>query len=84
MTGTTTAIVGARVIPVETDPVDNGTVLLEAGKIVAIEGPGFSAPDGAEVIDATGKWVLPGFIDAHAHVGVHEEAEGWPARTRTR
>ena len=29
------------------------------------------------MIDAAGKWVLPGFIDAHAHVGVHEEAEGW-------
>ena len=34
-------------------------------------------PDGADVVDAAGKWVLPGFIDAHAHVGVHEEAEGW-------
>jgi imidazolonepropionase-like amidohydrolase len=34
-------------------------------------------PDGADVVDATGKWVLPGFIDAHAHAGVSEEAEGW-------
>ena len=34
-------------------------------------------PAGATVVDATGKWVLPGFIDAHAHAGVHEEAEGW-------
>jgi imidazolonepropionase-like amidohydrolase len=28
-------------------------------------------------VDAAGAWVLPGFIDAHAHVGVSEEAEGW-------
>src|ERR1700751_3356114 len=40
-------------------------------------GPGFTPPDGAQIVDATGKWVLPGFIDAHAHLGVHEEAEGW-------
>ena len=31
----------------------------------------------AAVIDAQGRWVLPGFIDAHTHVGLHEEAEGW-------
>ena len=37
----------------------------------------FPVPAGAEVIDAAGKWVLPGFIDAHAHAGVSEEAEGW-------
>jgi imidazolonepropionase-like amidohydrolase len=74
------AIVGARVVPVEGEPIDGGTVLLEAGKIAAIEGPGFTVPDGAEVVDATGKWVLPGFIDAHTHVGVAEEAEGWAGR----
>jgi imidazolonepropionase-like amidohydrolase len=28
------------------------------------------------VIDTTGKWVLPGFIEAHGHVGIHEEANG--------
>jgi len=77
VTGMITAIVGGRVVPVEAEPIDGGTVLLDAGKIVAVEGPGYQVPDGAEVIDATGKWVLPGFIDAHAHVGVHEEAEGW-------
>ena len=71
---------GARVVPVEGEPVDAGTVLLDAGKIVAVEGRGFGVPDDAEVVDATGKWVLPGFIDAHAHVGLAEEAEGWAGR----
>ena len=72
-----TAIAGGRVMPVEGEPIEGGTVLLRDGKIVAVEGPGFAVPDGADVVDATGKWVLPGFIDAHAHVGVAEEAEGW-------
>src|SRR5580658_761623 len=72
-----TAIVGARVIPVTGEPIDGGTVLFDAGKIVAVEGPGFAVPADAEVVDGAGKWVLPGFIDAHAHLGLHEEAEGW-------
>ncbi len=73
----TIAITGGRVVPIEGDPVDGGTVLLRDGKIAAVEGPGFTVPDGADVVDAAGKWVLPGFIDAHAHAGVSEEAEGW-------
>ena len=72
-----TAIVGGRVVPIEGEPIDGGTVLLRDGKIAAVEGPGFAPPAGTDVVDAAGKWVLPGFIDAHAHLGVHEEAEGW-------
>jgi imidazolonepropionase-like amidohydrolase len=75
-----TAIVGGRVIPVVSEPIDGGTILLDAGKIVTIGGPDLPVPAGAEVVNATGKWVLPGFIDAHAHVGLHEEAEGWAGR----
>jgi imidazolonepropionase-like amidohydrolase len=77
VTETSIAITGGRVVPIEGDPVDGGTVLLRDGKIAAVEGPGFTVPDGVDVVDATGKWVLPGFIDAHAHAGVSEEAEGW-------
>ncbi len=77
-TGTAgTAIVGGRVVPVEGEPLVGGVVLLRDGKIAAVEGAGFAVPPGVDVVDATGKWVLPGFIDAHAHAGVHEEAEGW-------
>ena len=68
---------GGRVVPVEGEPIEGGTILLRDGKIAAVERPGFAVPPGTEVIDATGKWVLPGFIDAHAHAGVAEEAEGW-------
>ena len=74
---TATAIVGGRVVPIEGEPIDGGTVLLRDGKIAAVEGPGFEVPADAEILDATGKWVLPGFIDAHAHVGAAEEAQGW-------
>ena len=72
-----TAITGARIVPVTGDPIDGGTIVIDAGKIVAVGGPGLEVPADAEVVDAAGKWVLPGFIDAHTHLGVHEEAEGW-------
>ena len=76
MTGSTVAITGGRVVPVTADPVENGTVLIEDGKITAA-GAGLAVPDGAQVIDAAGQWVLPGFVEVHGHVGVHEEATGW-------
>ena len=76
MAGSTVAITGGRVVPVTADPVENGTVLIEDGKITAV-GAGLAVPDGAQVIDAVGHWVLPGFVEVHGHVGVHEEAKGW-------
>jgi imidazolonepropionase-like amidohydrolase len=72
------AIVGGYVVPVDGDPIDGGTVLIEDGKIVAVGTEAdVDVPEDAELIDASGAWVLPGFIDAHAHLGVHEEGEGW-------
>jgi len=76
VSSSTVAITGGRVVPVTADPVENGTVLIEDGKITAV-GAGLAVPDGAHVIDAAGQWVLPGFIEVHGHVGVHEEAQGW-------
>jgi len=69
------AITNAHVVPVEGDPFD-GTVVVTDGLISAL-GPDVTAPEGAEVVDAGGRWLLPGFLDAHTHLGVHEEAEGW-------
>jgi imidazolonepropionase-like amidohydrolase len=74
------AIVGARVVPIAGEPVDDGTVLFDQGKITAVGGPDLAVPAGAEVVSAAGKWVLPGFIDAHVHLGLSEEAEGWAGR----
>ena len=80
MAGNSIAIMGGRVVPIEGDPIDGGTVLLTDGKIAAVAGPGYAPPPGTAIVDAAGKWVLPGFIDAHAHLGVHEEGEGWAGR----
>jgi imidazolonepropionase-like amidohydrolase len=69
---------GGYVVPVASAPIEDGTVLVEDGRIVAV-GPAadVDVPDGAEIVDASGSWVLPGFIEAHGHAGVNEEAEHW-------
>ena len=69
------AITGAHVVPIGAEEVDAGTVLVQDGRIAAV-GADVSIPEGVPVIDAQGAWVLPGFIEAHGHVGIHEEANG--------
>ena len=69
------AITGGFVVPVSSDPLENGTVLVVDGRIAAV-GVGIPIPDDAQRIDATGRWVLPGFIEAHGHVGIDEEGNG--------
>ena len=46
------------------------SVLFQDGKVVAV-GANLTAPAGAMVIDGTGKWVTPGIIDTHSHLGVY-------------
>ncbi|GAA2969561.1 Imidazolonepropionase [Actinokineospora diospyrosa] len=76
--GVKIAVTGGYVVPIDGPPIEGGTVLFDDGKILAV-GPSHEVeiPDGTEVVDASGSWVLPGFVEAHGHLGVHEEAEGW-------
>ena len=69
------AIINARIVPV-TAPPFTGTLLVADGRITEL-GPDVRVPEDAEVLDAGGKWLLPGLVDAHTHLGVHEEGEGW-------
>ncbi|MEV8135130.1 amidohydrolase [Microbacterium aurantiacum] len=71
------AITGGHVVPVSGDPIPGGTVVIVDGVITAVGGADTVVPDGARVVDASGRWVLPGFVEAHGHLGVHEDGEGW-------
>ncbi|MGA9402806.1 amidohydrolase [Haladaptatus sp.] len=56
--------------------IDGGIVLFEDGKIVAVGAEGdVEVPDDAEVIDARGKPVTPGLVEAHSHAGMGEWGE---------
>ena len=48
---------------------DNGTVVFADGVVQAVGGPELASPAGALEIDGTGKWVTPGIIDVHSHLG---------------
>ncbi|HBK45194.1 MAG TPA: amidohydrolase [Xanthomonadaceae bacterium] len=50
--------------------IDDGDVLLVDGKVQAV-GRGLQAPAGATRVDGSGKWVTPGIIDVHSHLGVY-------------
>ncbi|MDH3716357.1 MAG: amidohydrolase family protein, partial [Gammaproteobacteria bacterium] len=65
----TTLIAGATVLTGTGERLDNADVLIADGKIVSV-GEGLGR-DGAVVIDAEGKWVTPGLIDVHSHLGVY-------------
>ena len=65
-----TAIVGATILTAAGDQIDAGTIVMAEGKIVAV-GKDVPVPTGARVIDGHGRWVTPGVIDPHSHLGVY-------------
>src|SRR6202521_2855171 len=69
----TIATPGGKVYPVSGPPIENGTVIITNGKIAAVSA-NVPIPVGAQRIDATGKIVTPGFVDASTQLGVQEVA----------
>ncbi|MCJ8158405.1 amidohydrolase [Sphingomonas sp. LaA6.9] len=67
--GAPTVIRGATVFDGEGGRIENGVVFFSEGKVTAIGGPETAIPEGATVIDGAGKWVTPGIIDIHSHLG---------------
>jgi len=67
----TIAITGGTVYPVSGPKLEHATVLIQNGRVVAV-GPNVTIPADATRIDATGKWVTPGFIDGGTQMGLVE------------
>src|SRR5665647_603704 len=63
------AIINATLITISGPIIEKGTLLLDNGKIIAV-GKDLAIPSEAEVIDAEGKYVMPGIVEAHCHIGV--------------
>lgn len=65
-----TALVGATVFTGTGERIENGTVLVRDGKIEAV-GASLVPPASYEVVDVQGRFMTPGLIDAHSHLGVY-------------
>lgn len=65
------AIVGGTVLTAAGKRFDSGTVLLSKGRIDYVGDGSAPIPQGARVIDAKGRFVTPGIIDTHSHIGVY-------------
>lgn len=72
----TTAFVGAHLIPVDGPEIPNGTIVVEDG-LITVVGPAaeISLPASAEVIDCSGRVIMPGLVDTHSHLGGFRAAD---------
>src|SRR5437879_11180189 len=68
------ALKGGRILPVAGPAIDGGVVLVKDGKVEAV-GKDLPIPSEYRVLDATGKVVLPGFIEAHSSRGMDQANE---------
>ena len=67
--GVATAIRNVTIYDGEGGKVDNGVVLMTGGKIISVGGADTAIPAGVTILDGTGKYVTPGIIDIHSHLG---------------
>ena len=70
-------IKNGQIKPIVGQPLEKGCILIDDdGKIAAI-GADLTAPADAQIIDAGGRLVTPGFVEAHCHMGLHGQAVRW-------
>lgn len=70
-----TVLNGGTIITVTKETIDDGMIVIKQGKISFVGNKGGTeVPQGAKVIDTSGKYIMPGIIDAHSHMGVYP----WP------
>jgi imidazolonepropionase-like amidohydrolase len=65
------AIRAGKILTVTQGAIDHGLILIREGRIEAV-GRGLEIPEGYQIVDASDKWVYPGLVEIHSHIGV-----GW-------
>jgi len=72
-----TAFINARIIPISGQPIEQGILLVQDGKIKAIgDARTVRLSSDVEKIDVAGKTIMPGLIDSHSHIGGGSGADG--------
>ena len=69
------AITNATIMTASHGTIQRGTIVIKDGKIAAV-GENVEVPSGAQVIDGTGRYVIPGIVDAHSHTALDAVNEG--------
>jgi len=67
---------GGKVLTITRGVLEDGKIVVENGKFIEV-GRDLCVPLSADVIDARDKWIVPGFIDCHCHVGIVPEGLDW-------
>ncbi|PWN07759.1 amidohydrolase family protein [Rhodohalobacter mucosus] len=68
---------GAEIIPIEGDPIANGVLVVQDGKITAVGAAGsVSVPRNAVRHDMSGMVIMPGLVDTHSHIGEGDGGDG--------
>ena len=71
------AWVNATLLTVDKPPIENGAIVVQSGKIKAVgASPSVTIPGDATVVDAKGKWIMPGLVCTHSHIGGMGAADG--------
>lgn len=71
------AFVGATIIPIVGQPITDGVLIVQNGKILAVGARNaVQIPSGAATIDVSGKIIMPGLVDTHSHIGSGSGADG--------
>lgn len=74
---TPTAFINARIIPIVGQPIEQGILIVQNGKITAIgDARTVRLASGVQQIDLRGKTIMPGLVDSHSHVGEGAGADG--------
>ena len=74
---TMTVFTGAKIYPVSSDPIEDGVLVIQGGKIVDLGTRSeISIPETANLIEASGKTIMPGFVDTHSHIGDGSGGDG--------
>ncbi|MDO5337960.1 MAG: amidohydrolase [Eubacteriales bacterium] len=70
-------IKNGHIKPMVGEDLERGCILIDDNGKIAAVGASLEAPEGAEIIDAKGRLVTPGCVEAHCHIGLDNEAMGW-------
>lgn len=75
------AIINAHILTITKGEIENGTILIEDGKIIDV-GSNLEVPSDADILDVEGAFVMPGLVDAQTGVGLKEEGLRWEGDDR--